>query len=158
MSCEIVVEISPSGASHMTAVLRPFHLAKTSGDFTAEVLDVFRWIIIVGYFCLYKAWTHVSCTCFALHEPGLACLRGLCARRSVRTPLRLEPGTRKPCEAPFRTHFSFHSIFPIGRTLLGTCFLSVEVVSLSGLLDAAIVALFIALQWPSRLVKAGDQR
>ena len=55
VSCEIVLEISPSGASHMTAVLRPFHLAKTSGDFTAEVLDVFRWIIIVGYFCLYKA-------------------------------------------------------------------------------------------------------
>lgn len=56
VSCALVLEIAPSGASNMNAVLYPFHLAKTSGDITADVLDIFRWIIIVAYFCLYKVW------------------------------------------------------------------------------------------------------
>ncbi|CAJ1370546.1 unnamed protein product [Effrenium voratum] len=56
VSCSVVLEIAPSGAAVMQAVLLPFHLANTGGDNTADVLDIFRWIIFVGYFCLYKVW------------------------------------------------------------------------------------------------------
>ncbi|CAK9040856.1 Hypothetical protein (Fragment), partial [Durusdinium trenchii] len=75
------------------AVLLPFHLAKTGGDFTADVLDIFRWIIIVGFFCLYKVWR--SCEDYTIE--GLSGLK--------------------------------------------------YVLSLAGVLDAAVVALFIALQY-----------
>jgi len=93
VSCALVLEIAPSGASNMNAVLYPFHLAKTSGDLTADVLDIFRWIIIVGYFSLYKVWR--SCEdCTAAGNSGLR-----------------------------------------------------YVLSLAGLLDAAIVALFIGIQY-----------
>lgn len=93
LSCALVLEISPSGACNMMAVLLPFHLAKTGGDFTADVLDIFRWIIIVGFFCLYKVWR--SCEDYTIE--GLSGLK--------------------------------------------------YVLSLAGVLDAAVVALFIALQY-----------
>eukprot|EP00439_Symbiodinium_sp_Y106_P042993 s5732_g5.t1 len=100
VSTVLLLEIFPSGASRFTAVLLPFHLAKTSGDITADVLDIFRWIIIIGYLCLYKVWR----TCEDYVRDGFSGLR--------------------------------------------------YVLSPAGLLDAASIGLFIALQyWRSSKVK-----
>jgi len=53
----LLLEISASGAASMSAVVSPFHLANTSGDQSAAIIDGFRFIIVIGYLLLIKVWT-----------------------------------------------------------------------------------------------------